>query len=90
MASNDSITVNNELGKTWRETLWPNLRYYPGTCLEELRKATRMSIKIISVPADGKLLQWLLNKSVQDTVAGSYEHGNKSSGSTKDETYLPR
>jgi hypothetical protein len=90
MASNGLITVNNKLGKAWRETLWPNLRYYHGTCLDGLKKTMRTSIRIINVPAHGKLLQWLLKNRVRDTMAGSYGHGNESSSSTKDKTFLPR
>jgi hypothetical protein len=26
--------MNNELERIWKEVAWPNLRYYPGICLE--------------------------------------------------------
>lgn len=35
-----------------RKQSWPNLRYYPGICLEELRKITRTWVRIVGVTAD--------------------------------------
>jgi hypothetical protein len=32
--------VSGELEREWGKQLWPNLRYYPGICLEGLRKTT--------------------------------------------------
>lgn len=32
------MIVNNELGKCGRKQLWPNLRCYPGICLEGARE----------------------------------------------------
>jgi hypothetical protein len=40
-------------GRKW---LWPNLRYYPSVCLEELRKTMKTSVKIPSVWA--KISTW--------------------------------
>jgi hypothetical protein len=31
--------MNTELGSTWKETVFPNLRYSPSICLEKPRKA---------------------------------------------------
>jgi hypothetical protein len=35
------ILMNNELRKCGRKQLWTNLTYYPGICLEALRKTTK-------------------------------------------------
>jgi hypothetical protein len=42
-ASNDSIMVNNEVERSGRKRLCPNLIYYPDICLEEMMKATYTS-----------------------------------------------
>jgi hypothetical protein len=33
--------VNDELEGIWKVRSWPNLRYYPGICLEGSRKTTK-------------------------------------------------
>jgi hypothetical protein len=46
--SNDAVSsyvvigclMNDELGRIWKEAVWPNLKYYPGICLEVLRETT--------------------------------------------------
>jgi hypothetical protein len=34
--------MNNELERIWKEAAWPNLIYYPGFCLKELRYTTKI------------------------------------------------
>jgi hypothetical protein len=34
-----------------REQLWPDLKYYPGICLERLRKAMTTSVRIAGLQA---------------------------------------
>jgi len=34
-----------------RKWSWPNLRYYPGICLEGLRKTTKNSVRIAGLQA---------------------------------------
>jgi hypothetical protein len=41
--------------KNWRsdrKRSWPNLRYYAEICLEEVRKSTRICVRIVGVSAD--------------------------------------
>jgi hypothetical protein len=38
--------MNNELERIWKGGSWRNLRYYPGICLEGLRKTTKTSVTI--------------------------------------------
>jgi hypothetical protein len=35
-----------------RKRLAPDLSYYPGSCLEELKKDTTSSVKIVGVPTE--------------------------------------
>jgi hypothetical protein len=39
-------------GRIGRKQLWPNLGYYPGMCLEGLRKFTKIPVRMFCVPAD--------------------------------------
>jgi hypothetical protein len=41
---------------------WPKVRYYPGTCLEQLRKTTKISARIVGVPVEIRI-GYLPNKS---------------------------
>jgi hypothetical protein len=45
------MIVNNELGWMCKETAVANLSYHPVMYLEELRKSTKTSVRIINVPA---------------------------------------
>jgi hypothetical protein len=49
------MTVNNELERMWKEVVIAYLRYYPGICLEELRKTTERHCQ------DSQSLGWDLN-----------------------------
>jgi hypothetical protein len=40
--------VNNELARIWKRS-WPNLRWYPGICLEELRKPTQKPVMVAGI-----------------------------------------
>jgi hypothetical protein len=33
--------MKNKLGIMWNKLLWPNLRYFPGICLEGMRKTIK-------------------------------------------------
>jgi hypothetical protein len=44
------MIVNNELERTWEETVVAYLRYYPGICLEGLRKTTKKTRQYIRSP----------------------------------------
>jgi hypothetical protein len=43
--------VNTELEGTWKEGGGPDLRHYPGVCMEGLRKATKYSVRMECYPA---------------------------------------
>jgi hypothetical protein len=45
-----------------RKRSWPNFRYYTGIYLEELRKTTKVSVRLVSVPV-GILTEQLPNSS---------------------------
>jgi hypothetical protein len=32
--------MNKDLEKKWKGKSWPDLRYYPGICLDELKRKT--------------------------------------------------
>jgi hypothetical protein len=40
------LYVNDELERKWS---WPNLRYYTGISLEELRRSTKISVSIAGI-----------------------------------------
>jgi hypothetical protein len=44
------------LERMWKEAVVANLRYYPGTGLEGLRKITKISVKLTTHPA--KISTW--------------------------------
>jgi hypothetical protein len=44
--------MNDEPERIWKETALALSRYYPGTSLERLRKATETSIRIACVPVE--------------------------------------
>jgi hypothetical protein len=54
MASNDRITVNNQLQKCTRKL---NLRHYPEMSLERLRKPRQPAVNIVWVPAESEVGQ---------------------------------
>jgi hypothetical protein len=35
-----------------RKRLWPNLMYYPGSCLDGLRKTTKTPVRIACIRAE--------------------------------------
>jgi hypothetical protein len=41
--------MDDELIRMWKNVTWPNLRYYPGICLEGLRKTTQTPIRAASL-----------------------------------------
>jgi hypothetical protein len=41
VALNEMLIGCNEMERMWKEKSWHNLRYYPGICLEGLRKTTK-------------------------------------------------
>jgi hypothetical protein len=52
--------MNNGLERIWKEEVVVNLRYYPGICLEELRKITR-NLRQDSLSTDRDLNPEFLN-----------------------------
>jgi hypothetical protein len=52
IASNERMIVNNELERMWKEAVVAQLRYYPGICLEGLRKTTKTSVRIAGLRAE--------------------------------------
>jgi hypothetical protein len=52
--------VNNELERMWKERSWPNLRYYPGIYLEELRKPRKTSGRIAGLRAESLAEYYIL------------------------------
>jgi hypothetical protein len=44
--------VNIELERLWKEMVIARLSYYPNMCLERLRRATRISVSVASVPVE--------------------------------------
>jgi hypothetical protein len=37
--------MNNELERISNEAMWSNLKYYPGICLDRVRKITKTSVQ---------------------------------------------
>jgi hypothetical protein len=64
IASNDSMKLNNELERTVKEEVVAYSRYYRGSCFKGLRENTNMSVILVGVLAEIRIVH-LISRSLQ-------------------------
>jgi 3-polyprenyl-4-hydroxybenzoate decarboxylase len=64
--------MDNKLERCGRKQLWPNLRYYPGICLEVLRKVMKNIIQTAHFPNTNQK-DYYLSQPVHRMVSYSME-----------------